>query len=80
MSQVLDEVLSADAAYAASFVAWLTIDQPHDAVITDVRRIRSHPLVPPAVAIYGYFFDVKTGALVEVPAATRIGAATNPRK
>jgi carbonic anhydrase len=35
-----------------------------------VRRIRTHPLVPPTIQIYGYLYDVKTGALVEVPEAT----------
>ena len=65
---------------AGDFVIWLTIDQPHDAVITDVRRIRSHPLAPPAVPIYGYLFDVRTDSLVGGPEATRIGAATSPRK
>ena len=33
---------------------------------SDVRRIRSHPLVPGSVAIYGYVYDVKNGQLVEV--------------
>ena len=44
--------------------------------IEDVERIvRTHPLVPPTIPIYGYLYDVKTGALVEVPEATEIGAA-----
>jgi carbonic anhydrase len=42
--------------------------------VTDVRRIRTHPLVPPTIPIYGYLYDVKTGALLEVPEATEIGA------
>lgn len=97
MSQILEEVLSANAAYTAEaggwrnpdggpgsdageFISWLTISQPHDAVVSDVRRIRSHPLVPPAIPIHDYLFDVKTGALVKVPEATRIGAAANSRE
>ncbi len=64
---------------AGEFVSWLTISQPHNAVITDVRRIRSHPLVPPTIPIYGYLFDVKKGALIEVPEATRLGAVASPR-
>ncbi len=64
---------------AGEFVPWLTIAQPHDAVVSDVQRIRSHPLVPPAIPVYGYLFDVKTGVLVEVPEATRVGAAVNSR-
>ena len=34
-----------------------------------------HPLVPGDIPIYGYIYDVKTGRLVEVPEATRAGAA-----
>jgi carbonic anhydrase len=34
----------------------------------------THPLVPPTIPIYGYLYDVKTGALLEVPEATEIGA------
>jgi carbonic anhydrase len=38
-----------------------------------VKRIRSHPLVPSDVPIYGYIYDVKSGRLIEVPAATKAG-------
>lgn len=41
-----------------------------------VRRIRSHPLVPAGIPIYGYIYDCKTGRLQEVPEATRVGRAT----
>jgi len=58
-----------------AFVDWLTISDPHQAVVDDVARIRRHPLVPGRIPIYGYIYDVKTGALVEVPAATKAGAA-----
>ena len=44
-------------------------------MVTDVRRLRTHPLVPAAIPIYGYLYDVKTGRLVEVPEATKLGAA-----
>lgn len=60
---------------AGEFIDWLTIRDPHASVVTDVRRIRNHPLVPPTIPIYGYLYDVKTGDLVEVPEATEIGAA-----
>ena len=42
----------------------------------DVARIRAHPLVPGRIPIYGYVYDVKTGRLVEVPAATAAGRAS----
>jgi carbonic anhydrase len=55
------------------FIDWLTIKSQTESVTSDVRRIRSHPLVPGSVPIYGYVYDVKSGRLVEVPEATRIG-------
>jgi carbonic anhydrase len=52
---------------------WLTIKSQTESVTSDVRRIKSHPLVPGSVVIYGYVYDVKNGQLVEVPEATRVG-------
>ncbi len=42
----------------------------------DVARIKNHPLVPASIPVYGYIYDVKTGRLLEVADATRIGAAS----
>ena len=55
------------------YVRWLTIKDQADSVAEDVRRIRSHPLVPRDIPIYGYVYHVESGRLVEVPAATAIG-------
>ncbi len=44
-------------------------------MVEDVQRIRSHPLVPGAIPIYGYIYDVKTGKLLEVKKATEAGKA-----
>ncbi|HLO22221.1 MAG TPA: carbonic anhydrase [Methyloceanibacter sp.] len=55
------------------FIDWLTIKTQADSVTSDVRRIRSHPLVPREVPIWGFVYDVKTGRLVEVPEATEAG-------
>jgi carbonic anhydrase len=55
------------------FIDWLTIKNQDESVTSDVRRIRSHPLVPSSVPIYGYIYDVKNGQLVEGPEATRAG-------
>ena len=44
-------------------------------VVDDVLTIRENPLVPKYIPIYGYIYDVRTGALVEVPAATQVGKA-----
>jgi carbonic anhydrase len=52
---------------------WLSIRDQAESVVEDVHRIRSHPLVNPAILIYGYIFDVKTGRLNEVTAATEVG-------
>ena len=57
------------------YIDWLTIRDQAESVLADVRRIRSHPLVPGIIPIYGYIYDVKSGKLVEVPAATAAGAA-----
>ncbi len=58
-----------------SYVDWLTIADEAQSVVDDVTRIRSHPLVPGRIPVYGYIYDVGTGRLVEVPAATGAGAA-----
>src|SRR6267142_3210478 len=58
------------------FVDWLTIKDQAASVEADVRRIRAHPLVPREIPIYGYVYDVKTGRLKEIPAATAAGKAT----
>jgi carbonic anhydrase len=57
-----------------AYIDWLTISDRNQAVVDDVERIRRHPLVPKNIPIYGYVYDVKTGSLIEVPGATRVGA------
>lgn len=57
------------------YIDWLTIQDQSQSVTEDVRRIRTHPLVPGSITVYGYIYDVTTGRLVEVPAATEMGAA-----
>lgn len=58
---------------AADYIEWLTIRDLRQSVIADVTRIRTHPLVPKSIPIYGYIYDVTSGALVEVSEATRVG-------
>jgi carbonic anhydrase len=60
----------------ARYIDWLTISDNAQSVAEDVARIRNHPLVPPSIPIYGYLYDVKTGKLIEVPDATKAGAAS----
>ena len=60
----------------ANYIDWLTFKDNAQSVFEDVTRLRSHPLVPGSIAIYGYIYDVSTGRLVEVPDATKAGRAT----
>jgi carbonic anhydrase len=60
----------------ADYIDWLTIRDQADSVTADVTRIRNHPLVPSNIAIYGYIYDVTSGRLIEVDAATTAGRAS----
>jgi carbonic anhydrase len=61
--------------YEGQFIEWLTIRDQARSVVADVARIKSHPLVPKHVPVYGNTYDVATGRLVEVGEATKIGQA-----
>ena len=61
---------------AAQDIDFLPFEDNAASVTEDVERIRNHPLVPGRIPIYGYIYDVRTGRLVEVPDATKAGAAT----
>ena len=60
---------------AAEFIEFLTIKDQPESVLADVTRIRTSPLVPKSIPIYGYIYDVKSGKVIEVPAATAAGRA-----
>ena len=57
------------------YIDWLTISNQEQSVLEDVTRIRAHPLVPARIPVYGYIYDVTSGRLIEVPAATKAGRA-----
>jgi len=57
------------------FIQWLTISDLADSVTEDVKRIRTNPMVPSDIPIYGYIYDCKTGQLIEVPEAIAAGVA-----
>ncbi|MBF6650595.1 carbonic anhydrase, partial [Methylobacter sp. BlB1] len=57
------------------YIDWLTIKNQEQSVLEDVTRIKNHPLVPSNIPVYGYIYDVKSGRLVEAPAATEAGKA-----
>lgn len=61
---------------AGKFIHWHTFEDNTKSVVEDVLRIRTHPLVPKHVPIYGFIYDVKTGHLDEVTEATAAGKAT----
>ncbi len=58
------------------YIDWLTISDNAQSVVADVMRIRSHPLVPASIPIYGYIYDCGTGRLEEVAEATKAGKAS----
>jgi len=60
----------------ANYINWLTFSDNAKSVVEDVRRIRTHPLVPNDIPIYGYIYDVKSGRPLEVPEATAAGKAS----
>lgn len=59
----------------ARYIDWLTIRNQEESVVEDVRRLRSHPLVPAWISIYGFLYDVRSGTLRPVEAAQPIGGA-----
>jgi len=56
------------------FIDWLTIADNAASVVDDVTRIRNHPLVPGRIPVFGYIYDVRSGRLNEIEAATAAGA------
>lgn len=59
----------------AKFINWLTVENQEASVLEDVKRIRNHPLVADSVSIYGFIFDVKSGRIIEVEPASKVGKA-----
>ena len=45
-------------------------------VVEDVKRIRSDPLVPRSIPIYGFIYDCTTGRINEVKEASAAGKPT----
>ncbi|MBC8130587.1 MAG: carbonic anhydrase [Rhizobiaceae bacterium] len=60
---------------AGHFVHWHAFKDLAESVMQDVKRIREHPLVSSDIPVYGFIYDVKTGKLVPVDAATEAGRA-----
>ncbi len=62
--------------HEAQHISWLTIKNQEQSVLEDVLRIKSHPLVPANIPVYGYIYECSTGRLIEVPAASEAGQAS----
>lgn len=60
---------------AGEYIEWLTIRDQKQAVLDDVERIRTHPLVPKSIPVYGFVYDVHSGKLIEVEGAAELGKA-----
>jgi len=58
-----------------NYIDWLTIADNAASVVEDVARIKGHSLVPAEIPVYGYIYDCRSGRLVEVPEASRVGNA-----
>ena len=59
----LQERVGASAGTDASWHAFHVISDQVVSLGEDVRRIRSHPLIPDSVAIGGFLYDVDTGLI-----------------
>jgi carbonic anhydrase len=70
------DVGTSPGSHEGDYIDWLTIRDQVESVTADVNRIKTHPLVPNSIPVYGYIYDVKSGQLVEVPEATKVGAAS----
>ena len=58
------------------FINWHTIKHLPKSVVEDVKRIRSDPLVPRSIPIYGFIYDCTTGRINEVKEASAAGKPT----
>jgi carbonic anhydrase len=65
---------------AGDYIEWLPIRDMEQSVVSDVARLRSHPLVPERIVIYGYIYEVTSGRLIEVPEATKAGESGAARR
>lgn len=59
----LREKVGASAGADASWQSFSVVDDQVAALTEDVKKVRSHPLVPDSVAVGGFIYDVDTGLL-----------------
>lgn len=51
---------------AGKSIEWHSFTDLHQSVLTDVEKIKNHPLVPSHIKVHGFIFDVKTGKISQV--------------
>jgi len=61
----LRQRVSESAGQDASWQAFHVIDDQAQALAEDVQKVRSHPLIPDAVEVGGFLYDVDTGLLTQ---------------
>jgi carbonic anhydrase len=59
----LQERIGASAGQDASWHAFHVIDDQLTSLRQDVRRVRTHPLIPETVEVGGFMYDVDTGLI-----------------
>ena len=62
----LRERVGASAGQDASWQGFHVIDNQREALLADVRAVRSHPLIGDQVAVGGFMYDVDTGLLDQI--------------
>ena len=68
-SATLDELRAKVGESAGQDASWQTFGVVEDQVAAledDVRKVRSHPLIPDSVEVGGFIYDVDTGLLDQV--------------
>src|SRR5436305_188627 len=52
------DIETGEGSNAGDYIEWLTIRDLAQSVVSDVTRIRTHPLVPNRIRIHGFIYDV----------------------
>jgi carbonic anhydrase len=62
----LRERVGESAGQDASWQTFGVVEDQEAALLDDVRKVRSHPLIPETVAVGGFLYDVDTGLLQQL--------------
>jgi carbonic anhydrase len=68
-SSTLEELRERVGESAGQDASWQTfgvVEDQEAALLDDVRKVRSHPLIPDTVAVGGFLYDVDTGLLQQL--------------